>query len=178
LFGLEKRKLDLELKKLSEVMTFSSIPLATELGLEAVLPFLEPHVKNFALHLDSHYKIREENGQPYGKWILRKTYERLLPKAIVWRVKTPIEVGAGTTILPTFFNQKLSDTEFQEKRERYQIEDHVTIRDKEQLFYYEIYRSILKIPPPLTVGDKTCPYCQSPISKKATYCRICGAYPI
>jgi len=178
LFGLEKEKLDLELKKLWSVMTFSSIPLAKALGMEARLPYLDQDFEDFAMKLDSRYKVQTESGQVYGKWILRKAYEGILPREIVWRVKTPIEYGSGTTILPDLFNQKISDTEFDDERRRYFAKDGVTIRDKEQLFYYEIYRSLIGVPHPTNKEGKICPQCNSSVPEKATFCRTCGAYPI
>jgi len=178
LFGLEKDNLDLELKKLWSVMRFSSVRLARVLGIEARLPYLDPGFKDFAMKLDSWYKVQREKGQVYGKWILRKAYEENLPREITWRVKTPIEHGSGTTILPSLFNQKISDIEFQDKRRRYLTEDKVTIRDKEHLFYYEFYRSIIGMPHPTNREGKICPQCNSNVPEKATYCRTCGAYPI
>jgi len=178
LFGLEKEKLDLELEKLWSVMSFSSVPLAKVLGMEARLPYLDPDLKDFAMKIDSGYKVQMENGQVYGKWILRKAFEGILPREVAWRVKTPIEYGSGTTTLPSLFNLKISDAEFDEKRSRYLASDGVNIRDKEQLFYYEVYRSLIGVPHPISMGDKICPQCNSNISKNATYCRICGAYPL
>ncbi|MFQ6095773.1 MAG: asparagine synthase-related protein [Candidatus Bathyarchaeia archaeon] len=178
LFGLEKEKLDLELKKLWSVMAFSSVPLAKVLGIEAKLPYLDSDFKDFAMRLDSRYKVQTENGRTYGKWILRKAFESVLTREIVWRVKTPIEYGSGTTTLPNLFNRKISDKEFKEKRRRYLTEDGVTIRDKEQLFYYEVYRSVIGVPCPARTEGKICPYCHSNVSENATYCRTCGAYPI
>jgi len=178
LFGLEREKLDLELKKMWNVMAFSSIPLAKALETEAKIPYLDPAFKDFAVKLDSQYKIRTENGRTYGKWILRKAFEKTLPSEIAWRVKTPIEYGSGTTTLPDLFNRNISDTEFDEKRRRYLGEDRVTIRDKEQLFYYEVYRSLIGIPHPTDMEGKICPQCNSNIPENATYCRTCGAYPL
>jgi len=37
--------------------------------------------------------------------------------------------------------RKISDEEFKDKKCKYFDEDKVSIRDKEQLFYYKIYRS-------------------------------------
>ncbi|NVM28370.1 MAG: asparagine synthase [Candidatus Helarchaeota archaeon] len=178
LFGLEKEKLDFELKRLSEIMMFSTTPLAKALEMDAKIPFLDAKIQKFARNLDSDFKIHKENGQIYGKWILRKAYEGILPSSILWRVKTPIEIGSGSTILPEFFKRKLRDTEFLDKKKKYYEEDGITIRDKEHLFYYEIYKSILGIPRPTDPDEKTCPQCNSNVHQRATYCRTCGAYPI
>ncbi len=178
LFNLEKELLDLELRKLWEVMSFSSVPLGKAIGIEAKLPFLDSDFKAFAMKLDSQYKIQSEEGRLMGKWIIRKAYEDLLPKELVWRVKTPIEQGSGTTMLPSMFSHKISDVEFEEKRSKYLNEDKVTIRDKEQLFYYEIYRSAVGVPRPTELEGKLCPQCNSNVAEKSTFCRTCGAYPI
>lgn len=178
LFKLEKEKLDLNLKKMWTAMSFSSIPLARVLEMEARLPYLDPDFKDFAIKLDSSYKIQRESDQVYGKWILRKTYEEVLPREIAWRVKMPIEYGSGTTTLPQLLDQKITDVEFQEKRRKYHVEDEVIIRDKEHLFYYEFYRSIMGVPHPIDLEGKICPKCNSNVPEGASHCRICGAYPI
>jgi asparagine synthase (glutamine-hydrolysing) len=177
LFNLEGEQLKFELEKLWRTMSFSSVPLAEALGLEAKLPYLDSRVKNFAFKLDPAYKVRKERGQKWGKWILRKAFEGVLPDEIVWRVKTPIEHGSGTTILSALFEHRISDEEFQEKRGRYFKNDRVTIRSKEQLFYYEVYRSTLGVPHRAKRG-RICPYCNSNVEEGVTYCRVCGAYPI
>ena len=178
LFDLEKEQLNLELRKLWEVMSFSSVPLAKAIGIEAKLPFLDPDFKAFAMKLDSRYKVQSEKGRTVGKWIIRKAFENFLPQEVVWRVKTPIEHGSGTTVLPSMFGEKISDAEFEEKKTKYLDEDKVTIRDKEQLFYYEIYRSALGVPSPTNLEGKLCPQCNSNVAEKSTFCRTCGAYPI
>ncbi|MEM4576114.1 MAG: asparagine synthase-related protein [Candidatus Nezhaarchaeales archaeon] len=178
LFGLSYEELKLKLKKLWENMHFSSIPLAKELGLEAKLPFLDPEFKSFAMSISPRYKVRRKGGKVYGKWILRKAFEGILPNEIVWRDKAPIEFGSGTAILPELFDERISDDEFEAKKREYLELDGVSIRSKEQLFYYEVYRSIVGRPHQTNVSGKSCPYCKSSVSEKATYCRTCGAYPI
>jgi asparagine synthase (glutamine-hydrolysing) len=179
IFNLEREKLKLELEKLWNVMSFSSIPLAEALGIQAKLPYLDSQLKSFAMKLDSQYKVRSEKGQVWGKWILRKAFDGILPDEIVWRVKAPIELGSGTTILTSVFDHKISDEEFEEKRRKYLEDDRVVIRNKEQLFYYQVYRLTVGVPHfPAKGKGKVCPWCNSNVNEKATYCRICGAYPI
>jgi asparagine synthase (glutamine-hydrolysing) len=173
-FNLDKIRLKLELERIQEAMFFSSIPLARNLSMEARLPYLDPDLRSFAAEIPPEYKVREERGAIWGKWILRKAYEETLPEEIVWRIKTPIEFGTGTTILPELFNRKISDEEFEKKKKEYLERDRVTIQNKEQLFYYEIYRNIIGVPRPPKEG-RACPYCNSAIGERATYCRTCGA---
>ena len=178
LFNLKKEQLDLELRKLWDVMQFSSVKLAKALRIEAKLPYLDPDFKSFAMKIDSSYKVRDEKGTRWGKWIVRKAFEDILPEEIVWRVKTPIECGSGTSTLPNLFNEKISDEEFKDKKCRYFDEDKVMIRNKEQLFYYEVYKSAVDVSRPTDQKGKLCPMCNSNIVDGATYCRTCGAYPI
>lgn len=178
LFELDEETLNLELQKLWEVMSFSSVRLGNVLKMEVKLPYLDPEFKEFAMELQPTLKVREERGQRWGKWILRKAFENLLPGRIVWRPKTPIELGSGTFTLTHLFEETISDSEFSQKRERYLKEDKVAIRDKEQLFYYEVYKSILGVPHPTDPKGKVCPGCNSNLPSRSSYCRRCGAYPV
>jgi len=98
-------------------MAFSSVPLAKVLGIEVKLPYLDSTFKDFAMKLDSKYKIRKENGRIYGKWILRKAFESILPREILWRVKIPIEYGSGTTILQTSLTRRFPIKSLRRKEE-------------------------------------------------------------
>ena len=178
LIELDGERLGSELQKIWHFMSFSSMRLAGVLKMEVKLPYLDPEFKKFAMELQPELKVRDEGGQRWGKWILRKAFENLLPKEIVWRAKIPIESGSGTSILPDLFNSTIPDAEFGEKRSKYLREDRVTIRNKEQLFYYEIYRSVVGAPRPTDFEGKICPYCSSSVSNTTTYCKRCGGYPI
>ena len=167
------------LSHLWEVMHFSSIPLAKSLGVEARIPFLQPSVKEFAIReIDFQQLVGKHGDEVFGKYILRKAFEDLLPCEITWRTKTPIEYGSGTTILPKLYSQRITDYEFEEKRRDYLRKDGVRLRDKEQLKYYEIFRKVLG--PPVTEDHKlrACPACTSNVPDKAIFCTTCGEYPI
>lgn len=180
LFNLSQSELVSRLSSMWQTMHFSSIPLARSLGMEAKAPYLDPEFKSFAFSVDPKLKIRSERGKIWGKWIIRKSFEGLLPDEIVWRLKYPIEYGSGTTVFPKFFGEKISDGYFQEKAKEYLEKDQVSIRDKEQLFYYEIFRSLFGTPIKifLKAKGKLCPYCKSKGDERSSFCRICGAYPI
>lgn len=177
-FEYDTERIRLELEKMWKAMAFASVPMATALGMEAKLPFLDPEVQSFAMKLDPTYLVRDQEGRRQGKWILRKAFEGTLPHEVIWRVKTPIESGTGTSMFPRIFENLISDGEFERKMRRYLEEDKVTLRDKEQLFYYEIYTSILGIPRRDESYGRTCPRCSSNVRPEASYCRTCGAFPI
>ncbi len=178
LFELNKEQLNNELNRIWESMFFSSVPLGKALNVDVKIPFLDPELKSYAISLDSEYKIKREGHKIWGKWILRKAFDGLLPEAIVWRVKMPIEYGSGTNLLTSLLEKRINDFEFEEKKRRYMKEDKVIIRNKEQLWYYEIYRSIIGIPGMVKHNGKNCPFCNSDVPKTTKYCRVCGAYPI
>lgn len=181
LFNLNEKELTTKLTNMWKVMQFSSIPLAQSLGMVSTPPFLDPEFKSFAFSTDPKLMIRNEQGKTWGKWIIRKAYEGLLPDEIVWRLKTPIEFGSGTTIFPKFFGKKLSDNYFQDKAKKYLEDDQVTIRDKEHLFYYEVFRSLFGVPAEFfkDAEGKLCPYCNAKgANERSKFCKICGAYPI
>jgi asparagine synthase (glutamine-hydrolysing) len=163
-------------------MGFSSIPMAASLGMSIKAPYLDPLFKEWAMKLPIKVKINlGENGDRYSKWIMRKAYEDVLPKSVVWRPKAPLEEGTGTAVLRTYFNDMVSDAEFAEKIKAIKEADDVVIQDKEQLLYYEHFRKVFGKPKdvfPKTEGAIQCPKCKSYIKTKIQFCKTCGAYPI
>ena len=176
LFNQGLPELKASLMRLWSVMSFSAIPMAESLGMVAKIPFLDPEVKQIASQVDPSLLVVEQGGQKWGKWIVRKAFEDLLPSQITWRVKTPIEYGCGTTTLPQVFNKRISDEDFHEKQDRIRVVDTVTIRDKEHLVYYEIFHRVFGARP--KTSGRTCPRCLYEVRQDATFCRTCGAYPI
>jgi asparagine synthase (glutamine-hydrolysing) len=176
LFDLDPPRLKIALKRLWDVMSFSAIPMAESLGMVAKIPFLEPEVKLLASGVNPSFLVGEHQGHKLGKWIVRKAFESALPSRITWRIKTPIEYGCGTTVLPQVFDKRMSEEEFHAKQQRIKETDGVTIRDKEHLAYYEIFRRIFGVRPKTT--GRTCPHCHYGVREDATFCRTCGAYPI
>lgn len=177
-FGMSDEQLRAALNEMWENMTFSSIPLANSLGIEAKLPILDPEFKVLAMSLDAKLNVREEKGRTYGKWILRKAFEDLITPRLAWREKAPLEVGTGTTVLPSLFSSRISDEEFNRKKRKYYEEDEVRIRDKEQMHYYEIYRKECGIPGTKAGESRKCPDCGAKVGDRTDYCRTCGSYPL
>ncbi len=159
-------------------MRFSSIYLANDLGLEVRLPFLDPKFKDLAMGLDVGLKVKPEKGKVWGKWVLRKAFENVVPPELLWRVKAPLEVGSGTTVLPSVMDARIPDLEYAEEKARYLDEDKVTVRSKEHLFYYRLYRELIGVPYAEDGGRKTCPDCGVNVEEDNSFCRMCGAYPI
>jgi asparagine synthase (glutamine-hydrolysing) len=161
-------------------MHFSSFPMAESLGMAIKAPYLTPLFMDWAKKLPMKLKINVHDGVKYGKWILRKAYEEVIPKNVVWRPKAPLEQGTGTEAFRTFFDKEYPDKEFAEKKKSILENDSVKIQDKEQMLYYEYFRK--RFGKPADVYPKSngrqCPYCKSYIKTRIQFCSVCGAYPI
>lgn len=180
-FHLSEHDFEEEQKKIWAEMGFSSIPMGESLGMTIKAPYMDPLFMNWAKKLPVKFKINTREGMKYGKWILRKAYEDVIPEELIWRTKAPLEQGTGTSVLKTYFNDMISDPEFKEKKSAILERDDVKIVDKEQLLYYEHFRKLFGKPSSVyskTSGAIQCPYCKSYVETKIKFCKICGAYPI
>ncbi len=162
-------------------MGFSSIPMAESLGMTIKAPYLDPLFMDWAKKLPVKFKINTHDGVKYSKWILRKAYEEVIPKDVIWRPKAPLEQGTGTEIFRTFFDKETLRKEVcREKEEHIFEKDDVKIQDKEQLLYYEYFRKRFGKPSEVFPdnGGIQCPNCKSYVKTKIQFCKVCGAYPI
>lgn len=175
LYNLSIQRLKAKLEKVWKIMRFSSQPIAKSLGIEAKPPYLQEAFKRFAMNIEPELKVGVRNGKKMGKWILRKAYEDRLPDDIIWRRKTPIEMGTGTTTLPEKFESLINEEYFESKKAEVKDEEDVIIQSKEQLFYYEIYKSLFGPPKPENPERRICPYCKTNVPEGASFCRTCGS---
>ncbi len=177
-FGLSKEDLDSALNKMWQTMSFSAVALAASLGMEARQPFLDEEFSSFARNMDSRLKVRDDRGRTWGKWVLRKAFAGIVPEELLWREKNPAEVGTGTTVLPHVYQSLTADRDFRNCAEDIMKKEGVRIRTAEHLHYYRIYRELVGLPPTVTADEKACPDCKGGIAKTASFCKICGAYPV
>jgi asparagine synthase (glutamine-hydrolysing) len=180
-FHLSEAEFAVKQREMWTEMGFSSIPMATSLGMTIEAPYMDPLFMDWAKKLPIKFKINMYNGVKYSKWILRKAYEDAIPIDIIWRPKAPLEAGTGTETLRTHFEDYITNEEFAEKMKAIKEEDDVEIQDKEQLLYYEHFRKVFGKPKdvfPKIEGSIQCPKCHSHIKTKIQFCKICGAYPI
>jgi asparagine synthase (glutamine-hydrolysing) len=100
---------DLEryIRRLSQNWHFSAKELGRTLGVEVKQPFLDGDFVRFALEINPELKVKDG----VGKYILRKSFENLLPPEIVWRRKEPIEYGSGSTKLHEVISNMVTDGE-------------------------------------------------------------------
>jgi asparagine synthase (glutamine-hydrolysing) len=169
---------DLEryIKRLSQNWHFSSGYLGRALGVEVKQPFLDEDFVRFALEISPELKVKDG----VGKYILRKSFEDLIPPEIVWRRKEAIEYGSGSTKLHEIINGMVTEEEFQSARKEVDIK----FINKEHFFYWRIYNRVVgKIPKALPsapspfTGEgcsevKSCPCCGAGMGRY--HCRTCG----
>jgi asparagine synthase (glutamine-hydrolysing) len=179
MFNMPAEQLLLCIRHLNEIMHFTSEVIGREHGLGIDSPYASLPMREFAVSLDYKDLVCEYEGRRFGKRILREAFTDMLPREIVWRLKTPIEYGSGSTALRQIAERSISDADFERERGRAASEDFVKLRDKEQTFYYRMYRRVFPPPRELSRTSKTCTGCQAPVSRlDMKYCRMCGAYPI
>lgn len=177
LLNKNSKELELDLERIAKIMHFPSQKIGKALGIEVESPFCSKDVVEFAKTIPTDLKVREENGKKIGKWILRKAFEDKIPKTIAWRQKSPMQDGAGTQGLTEFFERNIPDATFIDKIGKIKEKDGVTIRTKESLQYYEIYRKHHAMPKTDEPGRK-CPDCGCAIEKDSKFCRMCGRFPL
>jgi len=174
--SLPPKALERYISQLSKNWHFSANDLGEALGTEVKQPFLDEDFIRFALEISPELKVK--NG--IGKYILRRSFEDLMPPEIAWRKKEPIEYGSGSNKLREIVANMVSEEEFQAVKKRTGIK----FMNKEHSFYYRIYNEVVgEIPQaspsgasPFTGGGwgevKRCPCCGAGMGK--WHCRTCG----
>ncbi len=175
---LSGQELQKDLARIWNVMHFPSRSISQSLGIVLHTPFLDDAMSEYAKKIPVDLKIREENGTKYGKWILRKSFENDLPSSIVWREKSAMQDGSGTSGLTSFLDGMISDSYYTEKSRHCEEKDRVKILSKESLYYYEMYRKYFGAPYTLEASDLKCPNCNYSLKQGSHFCRMCGSYPI
>ena len=166
-----------ELRRMKEIMHFTSEKIASELGISVQMPYINENVIGLAETLPIEQLVNQKNGVKFGKWILRKAFENNLPSSVIWREKTPMQDGSGTTGLTKMFDSVITDDIYQEKTKKIKSKDGVTIRTKESLHYYELYRENFKVPE-YDSNKNICPDCNTELITNSKFCRMCGKFPL
>ena len=165
-----------ELKRIKKIMHFPSKDIARSLNMKVETPFLNEDLIKFSDDIEISKKINAKDGEKFGKWILRETFEKYLPNNITWREKSPMQDGSGTNNLTGLFNTIITDDIFTQKKTRILEEDGVYIRTKESLHYYECFRKTNSVKK--SDSDNRCPDCNYEIAPNSRFCRMCGKFPI
>ena len=176
LISKPEKELEEEIKRVCNVMHFPTQKIGKALGIDVESPFLNENVIKLAKEIPANLKVKKENDKKYGKWILRKTFEKYIPKQIVWREKSPMQDGSGTSGLTNLFESIIEEEKYVEKKLITQRDDDVIIRSRESMHYYEIFKKEFGSPVDKN-AENACPYCKHEV-KDSKFCRMCGAFPI
>lgn len=169
-------RLDLELRRLWDLMHFPSKRLGQHAGIEVKTPFLDNEFASFAKSISTSEKVGNHDGKEWGKFILRRCFEPVL-EGLVWRPKLAQEQGASTGNYQRYVEEMISDLALANKARIAKEQDGVTIRSKEHLHYYAIFRSFFP-PPKEDDCELRCPECSGCMKQGGRFCRTCGAYPV
>lgn len=153
---------------ISPRMVFSSNVLARLFDLKIVQPFIHPDIIDFALRTPMDFKIREESGIVYGKWLVRIAFDELLPREVIRQEKRPLEFGSGMTRLRDIISSMVPDDEY--LGQAYPV----TFMSKEHYYYYKIYREVRGDIPGPGPEEKPCPACGGGMAVNGFHCRTCG----
>jgi asparagine synthase (glutamine-hydrolysing) len=166
------------LKRIWKIMHFPTQKIGKSLKITIESPFLSNEMLDFAKSLPVDHNVRNEMGKKFGKWILRKTFEKKIPSSVVWRKKSAMQDGAGTSGLKNMFDVIIPDRFFKEQLKKIKESENVIIRSKESLHYYLTYRKYYDEPAKLHASNYKCPYCKYMIEQDSKFCRMCGAFPV
>ena len=108
-------------------------------SIEARAPLFDRRLVEYSFKIPPELKIKKESYGTADKWILRKAFEDEIPDEFVWRKKQKFSDGAGTQfLLRNLIERVISDEEFNSQK---QIAPSLTLRSKEELFYWRIFNS-------------------------------------
>lgn len=156
------------IKKITRCMRFSSNIIAEHFNLLVKQPYLDKEIVDLALRIPADLKIRKDNNKIWGKWILRKAFENLLPSSLIWQSKRPLEYGSGMVEIRRIISDMVSDEEF------YNNPYSIKFITKDHLYYYKIYKKLIGEVPKPKADEKPCPNCTTGMVLDAFHCKICG----
>jgi asparagine synthase (glutamine-hydrolysing) len=181
----DKQKINQKIDFIIKNMDFFSMHYSKIVGIKIFLPFLEKEIIEFSKKIPVEEKISKYDDKIFGKFFLRKCYENILSKEIVWRNKMALQDGSGVSMLEEYVQNNIfiDDREYYDEIKKVKSNEGVAIRNKEHLYYYKIYRKYFG--PPIDESSKSndnykqkCIYCNSLFIWKGNFCKVCGGYPV
>ncbi|MCH3917460.1 MAG: asparagine synthase B [Spirochaetia bacterium] len=111
-------------------------------GVEGRVPFLDKEFIDVAMRLNPELKMCRDGHME--KWILRKAFEDMLPKEIVWRQKEQFSDGVGYSWIDTLkamTDEMITDRQFETIANRFPINTPST---KEEAYYRILFTKHFK----------------------------------
>jgi asparagine synthase (glutamine-hydrolysing) len=104
-------------------------------SVRVVAPLISGELFRYTLAIPPEYKQQPVGNDKVEKWIFRKAFESVLPKAITQRVKQEFSQGSGSAaLLPSHCENVIGDDELAEAQAK-----HPMVRSKEELYYFRIF---------------------------------------
>ena len=108
-------------------------------GIEGRVPFLDKKFIDVAMKINP--KDKMINSDRIEKWVLRKAFEKYLPKNVVWRQKEQFSDGVGYNWIDTLkdlVNKEVSDEQIKNAHYRFPLQ---TPQNKGEFYYRSIFES-------------------------------------
>ncbi len=177
LFHKSRDELKKYLDYTTKVGVYQISKLAKAFSKKVITPYIDKEIIEYAKNINIDQFIKKRERKIYGKWILRKSFEKLLPKEVIWRPKTTIEESTGIAVIKQYIDDILPIEEYEDQKDEIYATDNVELKSNEQYFYYKIYKRFFGPPFATHPQKKHCPYCKSDIIYSSLkYCPTCGAF--
>ena len=108
-------------------------------GIEGRVPFLDKEFIDVAMRINP--KDKMITSEKMEKWVLRKSFEKYLPKSVAWRQKEQFSDGVGydwIDSLKDLVNEKVSDDMFKNAKFTFPFQ---TPMSKEEYYYRSIFEN-------------------------------------
>ena len=125
----------LQIEHLTGLQRVDRIPY--HFSIEARAPLFDRRLVEFSFSIPPEFKVCKRGDDIIQKWILRKAFDGEIPLEFIWREKQKFSDGAGSQfMLREYIRGIISDEEFEEEK---QICPSITLRSKEELYYWRIF---------------------------------------
>jgi asparagine synthase (glutamine-hydrolysing) len=149
-------ELDVYIRRLTKRWYFCAFDIGRALGVEVRAPYLDPEVVEYALSVPAAEKVKDG----VGKYIVRRQFDGLLPRDVVWRRKDPLEVGSGFRALYGLLAEKAEGAQAD-----------IPVAGAAKYLYAVFRRRGLSYE---RDDERPCPICGYRLEEG--YCRMCGYY--
>ncbi|MDD5254052.1 MAG: asparagine synthase-related protein [Candidatus Nanoarchaeia archaeon] len=191
-----KEKYNEYIKGVLKHIDWSSKKITSSQGIRLTQPFLDEAFVRYALEIPFSKKVnmicndnygdvavgllnkedrfydKATNKKMWGKLALRNALSDFLPNDVIWRQKTDLEFGSGTSELSRILEEKISDEEYNSILKETNI---IFIGGKAQAYLYKIYKEWGgKIYRP--TSEESCINCGNIIPTQRRHCQTCGYF--
>lgn len=107
-------------------------------GVEYHAPFIDPGVAAAANAVPMELKVKEQNGRPIEKWILREAFRDMLPREIADRPKLRFARGVGVdSMMDQAVEKHVSQSDFDKNPV---TRKGIKLNSPKELYYYQLFQ--------------------------------------